>query len=379
MIIKNINTCGLDRVYEGYQVSVINGMESFSSGLVEFLNYSMISIELDNLTTIELFYLKKFCSYVKLIDTRYSNFVPNNESNEKIYNNVESLLLLHDEMLKDEDIDKEKSEIDNVLPIGCTSHHVIAVFKGGSILSITGVLIADIFKDDDKALFKTYPGDNYMKNKISDLFINSFYKFIVNEYSRNLDLMAEFMTNKKFYQYSESICDLSHVNTPHGELVLFASDNNKLQKQLNDIKESCVQTPYYLEDCTYLTFVLNTTFKTFMKFIMETSYVNSHQLFNIVSATSNLNVGDDIFDKYEARLKSSIDAIMEHRALLRESTTIDLNECNYILNGNTIKFAVVLSLSDILKFADTLSGNYELELIKTSMTNSYNIINNLIK
>ena len=62
MIIKNVSVCGFNRLYEGYKKAENENRKAYGAELGDYLKHCMISIILNDLTTIEIFYLKKFCS-----------------------------------------------------------------------------------------------------------------------------------------------------------------------------------------------------------------------------------------------------------------------------------------------------------------------------
>ena len=89
-------------------------------------------------------------------------------------------------------------------------------------------------------------------------------------------------------------------------------------------------TPYVFEDQIYFTFVMKTTFSTFMKFFLNTNYVIGHENFKLVFLKENVSLDDDIISKYNARLSNSIDFLGSYKKGLSESSVIDLNKFNYI-------------------------------------------------
>ena len=116
MVIKQINLSGFERLYDGYKRSENEKRKAYGSNIFSFLEHCMIGIELDMLTTIELYYLKKFASSVKVLGSEYRNFTSKDKEfdmNQKI----DCLMSLHDEMVNDDDINTTESEVDNILPI----------------------------------------------------------------------------------------------------------------------------------------------------------------------------------------------------------------------------------------------------------------------
>ena len=374
MIIKQVNTSGLKSLYEGYRKSADEKRKAYGTDLVSFLEHCMIGFELDSLTTIEVYYLKKFASELYIIGSEYSNFT-NKDKTPDMYQKVNGLLEIHDEIINDEDINKTSSYPDNSLPIGCKSYHVYVVFKGASISSISGGFIDDIFKDNG-ALPADYPDSFELNMKIANMFFNNFYSYIIKKTS-DLDLVTNFMTNTKFYQYADDDVNLAHVNTPLGELTFFGASSDKLNQQISFIKNNQIESPYFVKDVIYLTFVLNTTFSTFMKLYLNTNFVVDNEDFKIILASEQVNVSDEIIDKYQARISNFMDYIVANRNST-ESSANDINRFNFIFNGSKIKYSIQLTISQIEKLDTILKDIDEMEEIRSKIQTFSNTIEKLI-
>ena len=94
MVIKQINLSGFERLYDGYKRAETEKRKAYGSNIFSFLEHCMIGIELDELTTIEIYYLKKFASSVKILSHDYQNFT-NKEKEFDMNQKVDCLLDLH--------------------------------------------------------------------------------------------------------------------------------------------------------------------------------------------------------------------------------------------------------------------------------------------
>lgn len=381
MIIKKVKICGFDKLFDGFKYAYENEAfksrrQAFGNQLIDYLKHLMITINLNDLSTIELFYLKKFCSDLKVIDKVYGNFV-DPEKDDDVYQKVTGLLELHNQMLNDDDINKDTSVIDNILPIGCERYHVIAMFSGGSITSITGIMMDSLFMENNQFV-DVYPGDLQIEKVLAGLFYNKFYQFM-SEKMTELDLVTEFMLQKKFYDFTDGVCNLSHVNSPTGELVFFGNTGNRLNKQLENYKKAQASCPYYLEDKTYLTFALKTTFHTFFKIYLNTKYIVDNKNLKIVFANDMIDVDNPILDKYNARLSSFVNFIASFKKGLSEKQQIDLNKFNYIFNGTEIEYTIQIPMNEVKDFVnDFFVDETELENIKDDMIKIHSTVENLI-
>ena len=377
MKIMNVSLSGLDRLFEGYRHAADeNRRTAYGRNITAFLNHCLISFEISELTTIEMYYLKHFSSSIHILDKTFSNFI-NAEKEYDINQKISGLLMLHDELINDSDIDDSVNSITNILPIGCTSYKVIANFKGPSIMSITGGFVEKIFTSED-GLDDIYIGNSLMVDRISRLFYESFYSFIANKYGE-IDLVTEFMTTRKFYNYSENICDLAYLNTPYGEITFFETDQDKLAKQLKSIKEKQKNSPYWVEKLMYVTFICNTTFDVFMDMYLNTNYVVDHEDLKIILANDSVSLSDNIVDKYKARISNSMDYLLSYKKGLINSDSMDLNKLNFIFNGNKIKYSLQIPLSNIIEFTNQYNSTID-EIIHALNTirSIYDTVKNLI-
>ena len=345
MKIKKVRVCGFDKLHAGYKECIKENRAGFGDGLFTFLNHQMISLELENITTIELFYLKKFCSQVKVIDSSYGNFVDKKDALD-LNQKIGGLLEVHNTIIQDDDISKDTSVPDNILPIGCRQYHVVTVFKGAKISAITGSLIQNLFKDEENHFENLYIGNMLLENRIAALFYNAFYSFISAEMT-NMDIITEFVTDRSYYQYADTSCSIAHVNSPFGELSLYGNDSAGLSKQIDVIKKSMETSPYELYDMTYLTFCLRTTFHTFMEFYLHSPYVVDHENLKLTFSVDEIFVDSDIKQKYQARILNSFEYLNDFKKGLAKSTEVNLQKFNYIFYGNPITFSVQISLTDL--------------------------------
>ena len=346
MRIKKVRISGFDKLYDGYKMCIQENRSGFGTGFYTFLNHIMISLELEDITSIELFYLKKISSKIKIIDHKYRNFIEKRDALD-LNQKISGLLKIHNSIIDDEDIDKSKCCPDNILPIGCHQYHVFVIFKGSNISAITGSLIQKIFKDKDNKFENVYVGNEMIEDRIASLFYSSFYSFISSEMT-NIDIITEFMTDKAYYKYADSICSISHVNSPFGELSLYGNNSTGLKNQINYIKKSMETSPYDLSDMINLTFCLRTTFHTFLNLYLNTPYVIDHENLKLTFSVDDIFVDSDILSKYRERIMNSFEYLNDFKKGLARSSEIDLQKFNYIFYGNPITYSIQIPLSDIL-------------------------------
>lgn len=346
MKIKKVRVSGFDKLYDGYKACIQDNRAGFGDGLFTFLNHQMVSIELDEFTAMELFYLKKFASSVHVLSHEYKAFVEKEEAID-LNQKVQGLLEVHDSIIGDEDINKETCNPDNILPMGCRLYDVVAIFKGSKILSITGSMIQNLFKDEQGKFEDMYIGNFPMENRIATMFYNAFYSFISAEMT-NIDIITEFTTDKSYYRFADSLVSLAHVNSPFGELTLYGNNQQGLTFQINQIKKSMETSPYRIFDDTYLTFCMRTTFNTFMELYLNTPYIIDHENLKLTFNAEEVLVDDSILEKYNAQISNSLDYLSGYKKELANSSDINLNKFNYIFGGNPITYSVQIPLQDII-------------------------------
>ena len=93
MIFKKIRLCGIERIHEGYSKGIPDGRD-FGAHLYNLLDHCMASLELENLSKMEVFFLKKFSTNVTIIDKSFGNFV-DKEKDPALYAHVQALLKFH--------------------------------------------------------------------------------------------------------------------------------------------------------------------------------------------------------------------------------------------------------------------------------------------
>lgn len=396
MIIKKVRACGFEYLFNGYKEAAKIGKSGFGSGMSNYIQHVMLSIELEELTTMELFYLKRMCSSVKILGKDYQNFV-SKEKQPDVEQKVASILTIRDEMVKDDDINTNICDIDNILPVGCESYHVMAFFKGDSIMSVTGGVVSEIFSEpielkttDPKTgkeeithtykTWDTYKGDEAMENVLAQAFCNRLYKYMAGR-MKDIDLVTEFMTNKEFYNYADAACNIAHVNTPFGQLNFLGTDPEKLALQIDRIKASQESSPYDFDDETNITFILTTSFHLFMQIYMagenDMWRVIDHENLKLVYLREDISLNDDIITKYSARINAAVNYINSFKKEINEGD-FDLGKFNFIMNGTQIRYSVQMSLSNIKKFLDTPFDNEETVALKKDIASYEQIVRSVI-
>lgn len=381
MVIKKVRVQGFDKIFEGYKATIGEGqVKGYGVQLYDYLKHAMVTIELEDLSTIEVFYLRNFSTKLKVIGKTFDNFL--NKDNEfDTHQKVGDILSLHNQMINDEDINLETSAIDNLLPIGCEKYHVVAIFTGSQIASITGVLIQDIFVNQEtKVLHEVYPGNHEIEEILAGVFYKSFYTYISNKMTA-LDMTTEFMLNKKFYQYADGPCTMANIMTPFGMINFLGANQNTLSSEIGVIRGAQKTSPYVFEEENIATFVMNTSFATFMNFYLNTSYVVDHENLKLVFVNEDMVVDSDISDKYSGRISNALDYIVSHKKGLAQNTAIDLNKFNFIFNGSKIRYTIQVPVEQITEFLNInkiFSDETEMKNLKSNIEGIKKIIDQLL-
>lgn len=356
MIIQNVNISGFEAIYYGIQNCEKENRTGFGTDLVKFLNHCMISLNLTDLSTMEVFYLKQMATNISIIMSEYKNFV-NKKENPEIHDKINEMLEIHNSLQNDSDIDKNKCDIDKILPIGCKSHTVVAIFKGSNILSITGTILQNLFKDESGKFEEIYCEDFVLKDRIAKLFFTSFYTFISDQIT-SFDIVTEFVMNNKFYKFGDSLCTLATISSQYGEIRFFNNTQERLQREILLLRKSMMQYPYSIKNGILLNFVMNTSVSTFLHYyFQENSPVVAYSNLKLIYIDNDIHVEDSIIEKYRVRINSSFEEIAKFKAKLNSVGSIDLNKFNYIFPGNRILYTVQWPLSHIQNIENTLDRN----------------------
>lgn len=347
MIINNITLCGFDKLFEGYKEAFDNGRTGFTTKLYTFLNHVMATFDLKGVTGIELYYLKTFASSITIIDEDLYSI----GDDGPIGLLSEQLVQLTSEISHDPDVKElDKATVRSIDMIGSLASHVIAVFNGASILSITGAYTDSLFKTNN-VYDGIYAGNDVIKKRIAPMFSKSFYEYAYNRLSE-FDLTAEFILNRKYYQYDDDMCSLADVISPHGEIVFFGNDEKRLLQQIDDFAQSkkSICTDIYahesLPNMTYLTFSVTTTFQSFLYFYTRTNYVNDHENLKVVFKIPDVLLNLDVKMKYNVRLNDLVDQVNVIKE--KKESVESLKDLNLIFLGTPIKYNIQIPLKEIL-------------------------------
>ena len=367
MIIRNIKICGFERLYEGCKL--LNGKwSSFGDKFFNFLQHAQIMIDLEAVTSIELFYLKTFTSSIKVISSNFSNFI-NADEKPSLSNSINAILELHDEIINDSDIDNYKNCPDLLLPIGCKHFHVLTFFTGPAITAITGIQIKNLFLEKDESnsqmiIPDVYPGSHplgldELHNKILGLFYKSFYEYI-STHITNIDVVSSYACEENFYKYAvNDIVSLAHINSQFGEINFFGNDTQRLNNKIIQIKKERSEFPYDVEDNVIFTFKLCTSFETFLNLYIFTNKIIDHENLKTTflnystdrnSIIYNNLIGKSIFEKYKSRYLSNIENIREYFENIKNSpgNIVNINDYNLILFGDKISYCMQFTLKELL-------------------------------
>lgn len=383
MIIQDITTCGFQRIHQGFWEAHVNGYPEYSAKLMEYLSHAMVTINISDITSIEVAYLRKFSSEIHVTNKSYSNFIkPDNDPNS-VYHTIEGITQLHNSIIKDSDINNSECEADNILPIGCVHYDVMVIFKGFAITAITGVMMSDVFRDDSHHIMKDYPGNTYIENKLVELFPGAFYKFMRSKMT-TVDVTTEYMTNKKYYQYADSIVGLANINTYNGELVFFGATNQSLTAQQQSLNERRNSHPYVFEDAVIMDFVFSTSFNTFMYFLLNTSMVVDFEPLMVVSNKEEIAISDDINVKYGNRIIEIINRLNDYKNSSiksnNESNKFDFNTMNFIMSGVNIKYCVQIPYSKLADFYHIceLSTIDEISIVRNTIEKCIPLVDKMV-
>lgn len=343
MIINNITLCGFDKLFEGYKEAFDNGRTGFTTKLYTFLNHVMATFDLKGVTGIELYYLKTFASSITIIDDDLYTI----GDDGAIGALSEELIQLTSEISHDPDMKPLYNDnIQNINMIGSLACRVIATFTGPAILSITGAYTDSLFKTNN-VYDDIYAGNDVIGKRIAPMFSKSFYEYAYNRLSE-FDLTAEFILNRKYYQYNDDMCSLADVIGPYGEITFFGNDETGLMQQIKNFaetKKSISAMPIITDsffDEVRLTFSITSTFQTFLYLYTRTNYVNEHENLKVVFKNPDVLLSTNVKMKYQTRLNDiiqQINTIKEKKDFVKS-----LKDLNLIFLGTPIKYNIQIPL-----------------------------------
>ena len=358
MEFKKVRVCGFNKLYDGVMQYANNPvMKGFGDQLNEFLAHISISYELDDLSSMEVYYLNKISSSLMIKNDFFDSFSSREDLVKAERSLIDSVLI----MSKDEDVNEFNYK--NILPLGSHRYNVIATFQGTAIAFLTTYEFDTIFREDVKdndgnsvrgPLYETYPGDEVIEDKMAYAFYEKFFEYISNKMT-SLDLVTEFMMENKFYKYADKLVNLSSVSCPFGLIDFFGNSKENMKNQMTRV-QSGYRTCDIKEDIlkhTQLQFVCKTSFEVFMTFVLHyKKYVLNHENFKIIFSKSDFLFDQEILEKYKSHILPQFEKINNYRNSLKEITTIDLNKFNYLFGVDMIRFSISIPLMEISKFAE---------------------------
>lgn len=365
MVIHSLKVSGFRYLYDVIKSSK-NETRVTPMFIADFLNHCMITVDVSDLTSLEVFVMKMWVSNMRIVHSYYRNFLnektfQDKKEFERINTTVEDLLSLHDTILNDEDLNPQErlEDVDKILPIGCRKYRVIVTFERNNILNLLGnVYIENLFKDQETKKFYThFPDYVTLENSLANIFYMSFYKFLNSTVSNQNDLALNQLLEKKLYPYAEDECTLSSYNSINGELTFFNTSVDEMNHQLYCRKSSLEKTPFVLQDLDFCIFIMNTSFQEFFSVFTElnTGVVLDYQPFKLKFLDNEIFLHDSTRKKYQYRISDSFDKICEFKANIAQKQFTDLNLLNFIFFGNNMKFSYKLRVNEF----DTLEKELE--------------------
>lgn len=362
---------GFERLHNIYAQLFVENKGEFSRPHNDLFNHCMISISLTGLTSMELFYLRSFCTDIKVTASTVENFI-DSKAEPDAYQKISDLLTYNDAIMNDSDITDNTVMANYILPVGCTKYDAIAVFKGINVMSITPLVTSSIFNDKENKFSVKYIGDNIIADRIAPIFLNNFYSHLSDKVVAS-DSVHEFAMNKKFYQYVDSAYELAYVNTPFGEITFFGNNPANMNSQISNIKSNVKSFPYDISNSIYLTFVVTTSFGEFLKFMRSDDYkfITDYQNLNFPFTSESIKVSQDLIEKYGTRLNEAFSYLSAYKSALLNNPKVNLNKFNFIYYGTPISYLITASIEDI-------NNPSNLELGKQAIKEKTKMISSLV-
>lgn len=354
MRIKKVTSSGISMMHYAVKQSVLMHQITPGNEFFNFMKHVSVTMEMDDISTMELFYLKKFASDVKILSNTIENFV-DKKAKPDIHAKVEALLELRQAMMKDSDVLYKMGDLDDlnhILPLGCSKYSIMITFSGSNITALTGANVKKLFENEEGIFEEIYYGDAMMENRLAGFFYQEFYQYMSRQI-RDLDLITSFCKDKLLYKYCDSPCNLGYIHSPFGEISWLGNTQENLSRQLGILKKRREACAYDVSDLTYVTFVCRTTLRTFMNFYLKTPYVVDHSSFKLeftelTEDVLSMYAPDQVRQKYSQRISDAVSEINGYRKQLAESETIDLNKFNFFFYGNYITYSIQIPMTDLM-------------------------------
>ena len=374
MIIKQVYWTGLEMINDCLKEKIHGTTPFFGSHINNVLSHCSILMELENVTELDLFMLKKLTK--KLYDVKETDHINffDQQNEPDAYDNLQKLLILHSEIKKDTDIPND-IDINQILPIGSVIYSCKVRFTGNDILFILGSPVNKFFQINK---FDSTSDKRDISNSIIRNFINSYYSYAVSSLDI-VDSLSDYAMYVHYYNTlsSENKIIAEQVDYPIGNIKFLSTSEDDLTLSLMKYKENKKNFPNVItDDNTIISIGVMSTISTFMKIATITDFVSDHEDFKVLLGKSYIESSGILVDKYGRRVTEPTQKLFEIRDKFKELEHKRMLTYSLITNGQPICYSLKIPVSECKNIEEIIpiNGIQEIDILNKMIYNVLNVI-----
>lgn len=364
MKIKSITHSGINALYTTCQT------QGISNHLNDLLNQVNIYMHIEDMTSLESFFMKEFVNgsitYVNetLLDKpeELERIFPA-ESFPDVQPAITSILNILPDLDADNDVKIKPSY--SLLPIGCISRsalvsltgHTLMIFFGEGFVKFWNTLFVTdsghILTEEERPEKLDFTNDSLrekFENLCIQLFLTKFYRFMEEKLTCGDKYVDAHIYNNyyRFLNDKNLDCALSAVRTPVGIASFLGNDN--IQNDLVDIRGKLKNSELLSANKNYtkIDFVCKCSICVFIQLMMvlPLECLTNYSDININLVADSIAVSRDL-SKYKTRVINKMKVLNAVKVEVSKLKSIPIGKYNFILMNSPIMFQLSLGPNDI--------------------------------
>jgi hypothetical protein len=353
----------------------------FGVNYSQLLNHINIILELDEVTRMDLIFLKMFCSSVFMTSDFKINAEFISRSYPEIYQSSISPLLNFLEKVAEYTLNTDNGVdyIDLLSPMGIQTTECIVSFTGNQLANILSLspevffieatkgecLEHDESSTDRQTKFNReydiYSSEN-LDNHIIQTFINNFYKFMV-EKTEYIDILSDSTIHGNFFKkVKNNSVSIESIRNPFGHVDLVNDSPETIKNTFRFIKENMNKED--LLNNTIITFDIKVPFVVFSEFFRILPYDRFSSLesmrvpiSNSLDAETIMECPSELSEKFNARYNGRLSEMIHAVNAKYNSNAFVMKKIEMTESYEEYTFTLSLKFSDV----DTYLSKYNPE------------------
>ena len=384
MKIKNVMISNLDDYFHYVQEkkSIKSDISDASAHTMVF-DKLKITLEMEDVTPIEILSLKKWCNKLFIVDYHICD-----REDLESYQLADDYLDTLDDMKNfigyiDKDEDLNVGWLYDVL-INCR-FKIICTLNLDTINYLFEVNMDKIFDKNGELMDeKTYEEElDTIYNKFVQVFANKLYKGLPQDLKRYDICVENFLSKEYFLSTMEPDIKLVKCISPFGGCLNFTKNYPDIDKRIEYFSKNLkIAREYDADDETMLYFGVTSTFYTMFNLITHCGFDADYDLKNEFILGNQLYLDNILLERYQNRMDNYLGPILQEEAYSIQNNDNNIAFTTLLCPANTImKYCLKVKLSDISRIdeIDNFEIGGDFEVIWEQVKKSLHIIDATIK